>query len=451
MSDANRARRTAVEVSFDGADMTETIRPYLLSLSYVDNEEGETDDLQIKLQDREGVWLTKWLSNAVEAAATVAAPETPSGGGSAAGAGVYRVTAKSGLNVRAGPGTDYRKVGGLAYGSTVTVKEVSGNWGVVAGGGADGTDGYSSMSYLELVENSGGNTETSTGKGPSTVLKIGCAIVRENRDGDGKDAVLDCGSFELDTVNVSGPPSVVVLKATSLPYTASIRQTEKTRAWEGYTLSRIAGEMAAEGGMACMYEAAEDPYYPRAEQYETDDMEFLLGLCRNAGISLKASNNILILFDQAAYEKKPEVRVIRRGDGSYEKYKLATGSADTLYSSCRVSYTDPATGKSVEGIARVEDYDEESKNNQQLEVTAKAADPDEAKALAEKRLRLHNKFSRTASFTMPGDPALCAGLTVRLEGWGGWDGKYIIRQAAHTVDSGGYTTKIELRRVLEGY
>jgi phage protein D len=45
-----------------------------------------------------------------------------------------------------------------------------------------------------------------------------------------------------------------------------------------------------------------------------------------------------------------------------------------------------------------------------------------------------------------------AGVTVMLEGWGGWDGKYIVKQAVHAVDSsGGYTTQIKLRRVLEGY
>ena len=40
-----------------------------------------------------------------------------------------------------------------------------------------------------------------------------------------------------------------------------------------------------------------------------------------------------------------------------------------------------------------------------------------------------------------------AGVTVMLEGFGGWDGKYMVKQAAHTV-GGGYTTKIDLRKVL---
>ena len=38
-----------------------------------------------------------------------------------------------------------------------------------------------------------------------------------------------------------------------------------------------------------------------------------------------------------------------------------------------------------------------------------------------------------------------------LKGWGGYDGKYIIKQAVHKLDGSGYTTQISLRMVLEGY
>ena len=69
MSNSSRARRTAAEVAFGGVDITESIKPYLLSITYTDNEEDEADDLQIKLQDRDGIWMEDWLANAVDAAA----------------------------------------------------------------------------------------------------------------------------------------------------------------------------------------------------------------------------------------------------------------------------------------------------------------------------------------------------------------------------------------------
>lgn len=55
MSDINLARRTSIEVFFAGTNITKSMQQYLISLSYTDNEEDETDDLQIKLHDRDKI------------------------------------------------------------------------------------------------------------------------------------------------------------------------------------------------------------------------------------------------------------------------------------------------------------------------------------------------------------------------------------------------------------
>ena len=51
------ARRTVVRLTFAGVDISADINKHLLSLTYTDNEEDKTDDLQLSLDDREGVWL----------------------------------------------------------------------------------------------------------------------------------------------------------------------------------------------------------------------------------------------------------------------------------------------------------------------------------------------------------------------------------------------------------
>lgn len=441
MSDKNQARRTTAEVVFGGTDITASIRPYLLSLTYTDNEEDEADDLQIKLQDRDSLWLEKWLNDAIQAAASSA----PSAGAGGASAKTYKVTPSIGLNVRSGPGTNNGKLGALPYGTEISVTGISNGWATINYGGKTA---YVSAQYIK--EASDGKSQDETGAS-TTGLAIQAVIVRENWQGDGSDKLLDCGQFELDSVKASGPPATVTIKATSLPFNAQIRQTKKTKAWEAYSLSGIAKEMASANGMACLYESASDPYYERVEQYKASDISFLSELCHNAGISLKATNNILVLFDQAAYEAKDPIFTVKRGSGTYIKYDLSVGTADAKYSSCRVKYADPVTGRVIEGIAYAEDYKADAKNNQQLEITAKVSSIAEAKELAAKRLRLHNKYSRTATFTFPGDPGKVAGVTAMLEGWGAWDGKYIVKTAKHTTGGSGYTTQTVLRRVLEGY
>ena len=353
MSDRDLARRTSVEVAFAGVDITASIKPYLLSVTYTDSEEDEADDLQIRIQDRDGVWLTNWLGDAVGAAA----------------------------------------------------------------GGA----GFS----------------------------VSAVFVRLNRHGDGKDTVLDCGDFTLDAVTADGPPSVIAIKATSLPYGAGIRQTNRSRAWESCSLSRIAAEIAAGGGMKCMFESAFDPFYARMEQIDADDIEFLSELCHDAGISLKVTSNMLVLFDQAAYEALDPVFDIRRGDGSYTKWRLMSGESEAEYTSCRVSWTEPDTGQRIEAVAHAEEHRRRGDVPQQLNITAKVGSYEEALALAAKRLKLATKYGLTARFTMPGDTRLLAGVTVTLTDWGMWSGKYIISRASHTVGGDGYVTEIELRQVFE--
>ena len=109
----------------------------------------------------------------------------------------------------------------------------------------------------------------------------------------------------MDSVAASGPPDVINIKGTSLPFTAQVRQTKKSKAWESYTLSGIANEIAGTNGLSCMFESANDPFYERVEQRKTSDSAFLAKLCKDAGISLKATDGQLVLFDQSKYEAQP--------------------------------------------------------------------------------------------------------------------------------------------------
>lgn len=425
------ARQASAQIFFDGVDISESISKYLLSVTYTDSEDNEADDLQIKLADRDDIWLTQWIGKAIDAATNKTArsgSETRS----------YKVTAKTGLNVRSGPGTSYSKLGALVFGATVKVVTIDNGWAKID---YNGKTAYVSAQYIKASDSTADSSVTI-----ATGFQINSTFIFNH--GDGYAGFLDCGQFELDDVSADGPPSSITIKATALPYTASVRQTKKTKAWEAYTLRGIAEEIARVNGMACLFDAEKDIPYSRVEQYRESDIAFLQRLCILAGFSLKATNNMLVVFDQRIYDKKDAVMTIRRSDKQHTKYKLKVGKRDKEYSSCRVSYTTPS-GKVISATAYVDDYDSDKQTNQQLEITAKVSSIAEAQALAEKKLKLHNKYSRTVSITLPGDPSAIAGKAVDLSGWGYWDGKYIISKAKHTISSG-YTTVIDLRLAMEG-
>lgn len=340
MSNKALARRTKIAIQIAGADVSETVESYFLGMTYTDHEEDKTDDLQINLEDRDGVWI-----------------------------------------------------GGMGEEITAT-------------------------------------------------------IIQTNWETDGKDKVLDCGTFEIDSVDYSGPPGQVSIKATSLPHRASIRSDKKSRGWEKIKLSAIAGEIASKNGMNCMFESAIDPFYTRREQVQISDIVFLQGLCKDAGISLKASARRIILFDELDYEKKASVRKIKRGEADISSYHLGTSAADTKYSKCHVSYTNPQTNETIEYTYTPRDSDGD---RQTLEINEKVDSKEEARQLAMKRLRQKNKSEFSAEFSLVGDTSLVAGVNVEVEDFGMFDGKYIIETATHNVTGSGYTTQIKLRRVLEEY
>ena len=302
--------------------------------------------------------------------------------------------------------------------------------------------GYLGWFSASQVKKVGGTSTKKTEGVASKGLRIQASIVRENWNDDGKDDLLECGQFELDSVTASGPPDTINIKGTSLPYSSAVRQTKKSRSWENYFLSGIVKEIANKNGMAFMFIADEDPQYKRVEQYRKSDIAFLQKLCHDAGCSLKVTNNIIVVFDQAKNDKKSVVRTIKKGTkNDYISYSLRTGKDDT-YTSCKVIY------KNISATAYVEDYDKDKKDNQCLKIHQKVSSYAEAKRLAEKQLKMHNKYELTALFTFPGDPKLLAGCTVKLNSFGPWDGKYVIKQAKHTVSSSGYTTQITLRKVV---
>lgn len=55
------ARRCLVLVTYNGKDISADLQQYLKSVSYTDNMSGEADDLQLTLEDRQGLWQASWM------------------------------------------------------------------------------------------------------------------------------------------------------------------------------------------------------------------------------------------------------------------------------------------------------------------------------------------------------------------------------------------------------
>lgn len=258
MSSVDTARNTTLSVKINNVDVTSEINKRLISATYTDSEDGEADDFEMLLADRDGVIITEWLSKEIEQRAAA-------------------------------------------------------------------------------------------NKGGASKATIVPTIVQHNWSGNGRERSLNCGYFELDEVDMKGPPRTVTMRGTAMSYNTSTRTTKRTKSWEKTTLRDIGQSIAKIGGYSMLYLSDTEVQYTRAEQTAETDAVFLQKLCTKAGMSMKVTNGTIVIFDQKKYESKTTTRTIQMGDGSYGSFDFKASLSNTCYTACTVTYEDAVTGKTYEG------------------------------------------------------------------------------------------------------
>lgn len=361
------ARRAYPKIAYNKKNITQAMLSYLKSLEFTDALTGQADDLQIVLEDRNGLWLEAWFPD---------------------------------------------------KGATLTASILTKYW----------------------------NNPTEAEK------------------------ELPLGLFEIDEIECSAMPSETKIKAVSVPNNTTLRGEERTRSWEGYTIQKIAQDIADNAGMQLNFSAKDNPTLERVEQTEQSDLAFLDKLCQDNGLSLKVTDNQIIIFDMADMEAAEPSLIFLRPTvadlsdttvGSGDSNKTNTGNAlkqlkptswhftssiRDIYKACTVEHS---RGKKKEKISATF-TDPTKTEGKTLLVKKDVKSVEEAERMARKALRDKNKDEVTGSLTCMGDTDLSAGLTVTVKGFGKFDGKYIISRVKHSLGNG-YRCSVDLRRCLNGY
>ncbi|MFR3114516.1 MAG: phage late control D family protein [Dialister sp.] len=361
------ARRAYPKVIYNKVDISEALKPYLKSMEYTDMLTGQADDLQLTLEDRDGLWLEAWFPD---------------------------------------------------KGATLTASILTQYW-----------------------------------TAPTEAEKE-----------------LPLGLFEIDEIECSAIPSETKIKAVSVPNNTTLRGEGRTRSWEGYTIQKIAQDIANNAGMQLNFSSKDNPTLERVEQTEQSDLAFLDKLCQDNGLSLKVTDNQIVIFDMADMEAaEPSLIFVRptmkgldtsvsidvnsndmNSESTLKRLKPTswrfTSSVRDVYKSCTVEHSQ---GKKKAKISATF-TDPNKTEGKMLLVKKDVKSVEEAERMARKELREKNKDEVTGSITCMGDTDLSAGLTVTVKGFGKFDGKYILSQVKHSLGSG-YTCSVDLRRCLNGY
>lgn len=260
----------------------------------------------------------------------------------------------------------------------------------------------------------------------------------------GRTSTLECGSFEIDELEPSGPPERVVIRAASAAIGKSLRREKKSRAWENTSLQALAAALADQHGLALFFQGP-GLEFKRLDQRDESDLAFLQRLCNEHGLNIKISDEKLIIFSGAEFEAKDASFSLTRGDRQIVSYSFKN-KADDIYHSCQIDYFDPLTKELKSHTFTPPDAPE---IGQVLKVTTRVESLAAAQRLAVTSLRRKNKKEVTATLVLVGDPAILAGLNLALSGFGVYDGKYFIDEAGHAARPA-YLTTIKLHKVL-GY
>ena len=276
---------------------------------------------------------------------------------------------------------------------------------------------------------------------------LDASIITTNWRKEGEIKKLPCGHFVVDEPEYSGRPSVVNLKANSVPANSNFLYTKRTKAWGNVTLKGIGQEIANRYGLKFYFDSSINPKFEKKEQSEESDSAFLQTAAEESSFGLKVTDESLILFNEADYEKKEAVATFKEWDSTVLSYSFKPTLTNTGYKAVSLKYYDPRKGKTISYVYSLGEIDEKTDKIYTLKKSVGSLE--EANLLARSTLRKLNKKQITAQLDVIGDTRLLAATCINLEGFGTFSGKYYIDKASHSL--AGYKTSLELHRVLEGY
>lgn len=261
-----------------------------------------------------------------------------------------------------------------------------------------------------------------------------------NWDKDNSDYKLDCGTFLIDSVGLSGFPDNLELKAINAPINSDFMDGENTRTWKKASIRTIAFDVASKYGLQIFFDTSVNPIIEILEQNKQSDSSFLLEMLSRFGYCMKIYNNKLVIFREGEYEKNGIVTTINKN--IMNSYSISDSSSKTNFSSATVEYK---SGKNTKTYK----YQSSNYSGKNLTVSETAENLNEAIFIAKAKLREENKKQLQLNFSMLGINRIVSTNCINIEGFGKYDGKYYIDKITHNFGNG-YTSDFETHKVLEG-
>jgi phage protein D len=255
------------------------------------------------------------------------------------------------------------------------------------------------------------------------------------------EALLPCGDFQVDELELEGPPDTFHLKCIAAGITPAIR-TPRSAAYEGQTLEQMAGTVSKRHGMTVTGVPQNiNVSFARVTQRHETDLHFLRRMAQAHNYDFSIRGQQMVFYSRTAMEQRASVMTVQRTQVRSFEFKTRT---QQIYKSATVSYQNPATKKLITQTV----HDASVPTGDDLNVVERAENHQQATLKAQSRLHDANMLQVTGRLELEGTTRLVAGNNVALQGFGIFAGTYHIDESKHRLERGsGYTTEIEVRKL----
>ncbi len=249
------------------------------------------------------------------------------------------------------------------------------------------------------------------------------------------------GSFEIEEIEqgfTRDGGATMQIKALSAGITGPMR-TEATQGHEQITLAQLATLYADKHRLTVVGDIP-DLSFNRITQHGETDLGFLKRIADENGLCLACKSDQLVFTSRAGLKAAGAILTLGRADiisGRVRDKTLQT------YKAAAVSYSDPATGKTIEVTVNAPG----AISGDVHKITDRVENELQARQRAEAALNRLNAGERGGSLKLPGDPRIAAGVKLALNGdFGRMAGEYLVEKARHRFSTGdGYTTEVDLK------
>ena len=152
------------------------------------------------------------------------------------------------------------------------------------------------------------------------------------------EAQLPCGSFQVDELELEGPPDTFHLRCLATYITPAMR-TARSTGYEGQTLTQIAATIAAKYSFSLVSEADDsDPAFQRVTQRQETDLAFLRRLALEHDYDFTIRGAQMVFYSRSALESSaPAISLDRRDIMSF----AFKDRSYQIYAGAQVAYQEP--------------------------------------------------------------------------------------------------------------